>query len=76
MKRNAKEIIDDALALEPTARAYVAEVLLESLDHEDDFAVSTEWRAEIQQRCTAIDAGAVELLDGEQVLQELRKHLQ
>jgi len=75
MKRNAKEIIDDALALEPNARAYVAEVLLESLDHEDDFAISKEWHAEIQQRCAAVDAGSVELLDGEQVLQELRKNL-
>lgn len=34
MKRSTRHIINEAWALEPTTRAYLADVLLESLNYE------------------------------------------
>ncbi|WP_445371578.1 addiction module protein [Methylomonas sp. HW2-6] len=71
---DAKTITEHALKLAPAARAYIAEILIESLDYEDDFPVSEEWRQEIEKRCKEIDANSALLLDGEQVMAELRQH--
>ncbi|PPD31137.1 MAG: addiction module antitoxin RelB [Methylomonas sp.] len=70
---DAQTITEQALKLAPAARAYIAEILIESLDYEDDFPVSEEWRQEIQKRCKEIDANSALLLDGEQVMAELRQ---
>jgi putative addiction module component (TIGR02574 family) len=67
-------ITEQALKLEPTSRAYIAEILLESLDYEEDFIVSGEWRQEIQKRCKEIDADPSLLIDGEQFMVELKQH--
>ncbi len=72
MKQDPKKILDQALQLEPATRAFVAEVLLESLDFEEDFVLSQEWLDEIRRRCEDIDRGKTELLDGETVIAELR----
>jgi len=71
-KPDPKKILDEAMQLEPNARAFVAETLLESLDLDQDFAVSPEWLEEIQRRCAEIDSGNATLLDGTMVLNELR----
>jgi len=71
-KPDAKKILDEAMQLDPTARAFVAETLLESLELNPDFAVSQEWLEEIRRRCTEIDGGKATLLDGTLVLNELR----
>lgn len=71
-KPDPKKILDDAMQLEPTARAFVAETLLESLDLDQDFAVSQEWLEEIRRRCAEIDCGKTTLLDGAMVINELR----
>lgn len=70
---DAQTMTEQALKLTPAARAYIAEILLESLDYEEDFPVSDEWRQEIEKRCREIDANPALLLDGEQVMLELRK---
>ncbi|OHX37665.1 addiction module antitoxin RelB [Methylomonas sp. LWB] len=70
---DAQTITEQALKLAPAARAYIAEILIESLDYEEDFPVSDEWRQEIQKRCKEIDANSALLLDGEQVMAELRQ---
>jgi hypothetical protein len=72
MAHKVKEIIDEALSLPSNSRAYVVEVLLESLDFEEDFSVSEEWRTAIEKRCLEIDTGEVELLPGEQAMKALR----
>lgn len=71
-KPDPKKILDEAMQLEPTARAFIAETLLESLDLDQDFAVSQEWRDEIHRRCTEIDSGKTTLLDSAFVINELR----
>ena len=40
MKSDVKNIAENALNLSPSARAYLAEILLESLDFEEDFQTS------------------------------------
>ncbi|WFP49924.1 addiction module protein [Methylomonas sp. EFPC3] len=70
---DAKTITEETLKLAPAARAYIAEILIESLDCEDDFPISEEWRQEIEKRCKEIDANSALLLDGEQVMAELRR---
>ena len=67
-----KKILDEAMQLDPTARAFVAETLLESLELNPDFAVSQEWLEEIRRRCAEIDSGEATLLDGTMVINELR----
>ncbi len=71
-KPDAKKILDEALQLEPTTRAFVAETLLDSLDLERDQPVSKEWLAEIHRRCNEIDSGKTTLVDSVMVLNELR----
>ena len=71
-KPDPKKILDEAMQLEPTARAFVAETLLESLDLDQDFAVSQEWLVEIQRRCAEIDSGNATLLDNAMVINEMR----
>lgn len=72
IKPDPKKILDEAMQLEPTARAFIAETLLESLDLEHDFPVSQEWLEEIRRRCAEIDSGKTTMLDGAMVINELR----
>jgi hypothetical protein len=71
-KPDPKKILDDAMMLEPTLRAFIAETLLESLDLEQDYVVSPEWREEIRRRCAEIDSEKTTLLEGALVINELR----
>ena len=70
---NLETITEQALKLEPTLRAFVAEILLESLDYEEDFVVSEAWLQEIQKRCKEIDTNPLLLVDGEQLMTELKQ---
>lgn len=71
-KPDPKKILNEAMQLEPNARAFIAETLLESLDLDQDFAVSPEWLEEIRRRCADIDRGNATLLDSAMVINELR----
>jgi len=73
MNSEIEYVANKALCFSLSARAYLAELLLESIDFEDDFIISKEWIDEIHRRCEEIDNGKVELLDGEESLSELRK---
>lgn len=71
MTTDTQRIIDEALKLEPSARAMIAETLLDSLDAGTDLAISDAWREEIRRRCAEIDKGTVELIPGERAMGEL-----
>ncbi len=75
MNINPKHIIEEAMQLEPSARAFIAEALLESLDFEEDFSVSSAWLEEIHQRCTAIDNGTARLVDHAAAVKQLRARI-
>lgn len=71
---NIETITEQALKLEPALRAYVAEILLESLDYEEDFVVSDVWQQEIKKRCIEIDANPSILIEGELYMANLKQH--
>lgn len=62
MKREAVEILRDALALPQEARAALAAQLISSLDHEVDEDAEAAWDREILRRLRQIDAGALRLV--------------
>ena len=59
MKRDAAEILKDALALPTEARAALAGSLLESLDTELDEDAEVAWAIEVNRRIAELDRGAV-----------------
>ncbi len=68
-----KEIVDSVLTLPSNSRARLAEILLESLDFEDDFTVNEDWLNEIKNRCNDIDENKVELVSGDEGLNRLKR---
>jgi len=75
MSPRTESIVKEALQLPREARALLAEKLLESLDLDEPFEVSAEWREEIARRCREIDEGVVDLIPGDQVLKEAAEGL-
>lgn len=69
-----KDIANAALALPAQARAMLAEDLLASLEASPD-DIEEAWRIEIERRVKEIKEGKVELIPGDQVMQELRAQL-
>jgi putative addiction module component (TIGR02574 family) len=59
MSRDAGEILKEALALPPEARAALADYLWDSLDPEVDPDVEESWRQEIRRRLIDLNSGAV-----------------
>jgi putative addiction module component (TIGR02574 family) len=76
MQRDAAEVLRDALALPPEARAALIDTLIGSLDHAVDEAAEEAWREEIYRRLQQIDSGAVELIPWEEARRRLRLRLE
>ena len=62
MKRDAAEILKDALALPTEARAALAGSLLESLDTEVDEDAEAAWTSEVNRRLAEIDRREVKTI--------------
>jgi putative addiction module component (TIGR02574 family) len=62
MVNETAQVLESALHLPAPDRAFLAEQLLASLDSDEDFPLSEEWRKEILRRCEEIDRGEVELI--------------
>ncbi len=75
MSPQTEKLAADLLDLPKQDRAFLAEKLLKSLDFDEAFPISPEWRAEIARRCRELDEGRVELIPGEQVFDEVIKAL-
>ena len=73
MQPEINDVAERILKLSPTARAYLAEVLLQSLDYEEDFPVSEEWIKEIHHRCHEMDEKKIKLITAEDALDQLQK---
>ncbi|HUT51896.1 MAG TPA: addiction module protein [bacterium] len=59
MKRDAKDLLEQAMKLPPEARAAIAGTLLESLDKNIDEDSEAAWAAELKARIHELDSGAV-----------------
>ena len=73
MTKQMDDIVDRIFELPANSRAYLAEILLESLDYEEDFIINEEWREEIKRRCHEIDEGRVKLISGDEGLAQLQR---
>lgn len=75
---NREQIVQEALALPPEDRTFVADVLEQSLAN-GEFAtpeIAAEWTAEIDRRIAAYDRGETQAVDGRIVLERLRARLE
>ena len=59
MKRETKDLLEEALKMPPEARAALAGSLLESLDGQIDEEAEAAWRLEVESRVRELDSGAV-----------------
>ena len=75
MVRDAAEVLRDALALPPEARAALVDSLIESLDRVIDEGAEEAWLEEIYRRLQQIDSGAVQLIPWEDARRRLRTRL-
>jgi hypothetical protein len=69
---NIETVANQALKLNANARAYLAQVLLESLDYEEDVIISSQWRQEIKKRCQEMKNNPEILIDGKSFLSALK----
>lgn len=78
MSHTVEQVEADALQLAVRDRARLVHRLLESLEAdevEDPAEVDRAWKAEIERRVAEYDAGGIELVPAEQVLEEARARL-
>ncbi len=71
MKRDAAEILKEALALPTEARAALAESLLDSLDTDVDEDAEPSWATEVNRRVAELDSGAVKTVPWVEVRRRL-----
>ncbi len=60
-------LIDKAMEMPPIQRVALAELLLASIDHEED-EISETWISEVNERMKAVHEGRATLLDFESLL--------
>jgi putative addiction module component (TIGR02574 family) len=71
MRKDPAELLKDAMALPPEARAALADSLLESLDREVEEGAEEAWLDEIRKRLHEIDTGAAAMLPWEEAERRL-----
>ena len=75
MDRNARAVLQQALALSAEERADIAGTLLQSIEPPADAGVDRAWRQEVAERVAARDAGEVETVPWETVRDRLYARL-
>ena len=71
MPTKARQVLKEALALPPKARADIAGTLLRSLDASEEAGVDAAWAVEVEQRVREVDSGAARLIPWERVRRRL-----
>lgn len=67
---NALKLLEEAMALPRAERSFVAERLLESLDH--DTSLSTEWNEEIARRIARRESGESRVYSREEIRRDVQ----
>jgi Putative addiction module component len=70
-----EELTTRAMAWPAKSRAELAELLIQSLEEEDDKEIKSAWLAEIHRRDQEIRAGAAVTKPADHALREAREHL-
>jgi len=63
------KLLDDALAMPPRERVAFAELILASIEHEDE-EIRRSWIKEVKTRMEAVKAGKSKLLDFDKLYRE------
>jgi putative addiction module component (TIGR02574 family) len=75
MSTRADTILDTALALSPTERAWLASELIASLDEDKDPDVEAAWASEIERRIDEVESGEAEITSWEEARTRIRAKL-
>lgn len=75
MSELATKLLEQLLTLPESERAQIAERLNESLDEQLTDEIDPEFQAELERRLQEVEEHPERLIDGEQVMAELREHL-
>ena len=70
-----EQILQEVALMPAPTRAFIAEKILEMIDAEEQINLSPEWVALIQQRISDIDAGNVQMVGAEKVLNQIWSEL-
>lgn len=72
-----EEIVQQALALPPDDRAYIADALEQSLAHREVMSpeIATAWSQELNRRIEAYERGETAAMDFETALDHMRRTL-
>ena len=68
-------VLQDALRLPLEERSRIASRLIESVDENDDIALSPAWRTEINRRVDSIRNGTAKLIEHDEVMASVRQKL-
>jgi putative addiction module component (TIGR02574 family) len=71
MPSKAQQVLREALALPPKARADIAGTLLRSLDATEEAGVDAAWAVEVEHRLREVESGAAKLIPWERVRRRL-----
>jgi putative addiction module component (TIGR02574 family) len=71
MPSKAQQVLREALALPPKARAEIAGTLLRSLDLREEAGVDAAWEVELDRRLREIESGEAKLIPWERVRRRL-----
>jgi putative addiction module component (TIGR02574 family) len=74
MAMRDEEVESAALQLPRKVRARLAAQLIKSLDEEED-EIQSAWAEELERRVREVDSGEVDLIPGDQVMEEMRSLL-
>ncbi|HME53621.1 MAG TPA: addiction module protein [Candidatus Lokiarchaeia archaeon] len=70
-----EDLLQKVLSLSPDQRTALIDMLIESLDVPIDPEIDAAWAEEAERRAEEVRSGSVELLDGEQVFDDIRRRL-
>jgi len=71
MPSKAQQVLREALALPPKARADIAGTLLRSLDTKEETGVEAAWAVEVEHRLGEIESGKTKLIPWQRVRRRL-----
>lgn len=67
------ELSQKSQALRPAQRAYLAELLLDSIHISADQTIEDAWAEELKRRVDEVDRGVVKLVSAEDAFAEVRR---
>lgn len=70
-----EQILQEVALMPAPTRAYIAEKILEMIDAEEQINLSPEWISLIEKRVLDIDAGVVQMVEADEVMNQIWSEL-